>query len=484
MSNHLVVKKSKTEEVKFDPIQENELLKNALNVLEDGIHIVDRSGNTIFYSKGLEKIEQSKSTYVLGKHISEAYQLDENTSILLKVLNSGVAVKNQHATYLTSRGKTINIITNTYPIYSNGSLIAAVSINKDITANRALAEIVLKLQKELLSQSHKSKNGTQYCFEDIVGTSDILVKTVEEAKKCAINLSPVLIQGETGTGKELFAQSIHNYSPRSNGPFVAVNCAAIPETLLESILFGTVKGAFTGAEDKRGLFEEADTGTLFLDELNSMSMLLQTKLLRVLESKKIRRVGGNKDIFVNPRIISAINVDPNEAISKGQLRKDIYYRLAVVSLIVPTLKDRIDDIPLLVKYFIDNSNKVMGKDIKEISKEVLTIFTKYFWPGNVRELHHTIEHAMNMAEANEKRLDFHHLQAHFRQKFTPNSIPSYKITTDQDLKTNLLNIERDLIIKELNEKANNITQTAKSLGISRQHLQYRLKRLDININEN
>lgn len=461
-------------------IEENRLLKNVLHVLDDGVHIVDKDGNTIFYSKGLEKIEQSKGTNILGKHISESYQLDETSSILLKVLSSGVAVKNQDTSYVTAHGKTINIITNTYPIYSNGSLIAVASVNKDITANRALSETIFKLQKELFSQSHKPKNGTQYSFENIVGTSEQLMKTVKAAKKCSINLSPVLIQGETGTGKELFAQSIHNYSSRASGPFVAVNCAAIPETLLESILFGTVKGAFTGSEDKRGLFEEADKGTLFLDELNSMSMLLQTKLLRVLESKKIRRVGDNKDISVNPRIISAINVEPMEAITNGQLRKDIYYRIAVVDIEVPTLKARLNDIPYLVSYFIEKSNKVMGKKIQGISKEVLSIFNKYSWPGNVRELHHSIEHAMNMAEVDEIILDTHHLQTHFRQKFISQS-PSYQLSTGEELKTTLLNIERNIINEELYKRDGNITQTAKALGMSRQHLQYRLKRLNIDI---
>lgn len=474
--------KNKLAEETINLFQENELLKNALHVLDDGIHIVNRKGNTIFYSKGLEKIEQSRGTSVMGKHISESYKLDEDSSILLKVLNTGVPVKNHDTSYVTSHGKTINIITNTYPIYSEGKIIAAVSVNRDITAYRSLAETILKLQRELFSQSYRPRNGTQYTFKDIIGSSSQIKKTVEAAKRCAINLSPVLIQGETGTGKELFAQSIHNYSPRANGPFVAVNCAAIPETLLESILFGTVKGAFTGSEDKKGLFEEADSGTLFLDEINSMSMILQSKLLRVLESKKLRRVGGSRDISVNPRIISAVNVDPMAAISKGELRRDIYYRLSVVNIEIPALKERPGDIPLLVAHFIENSNKIMGKKIKGISEDVLNIFKKYSWPGNVRELHHTIEHAMNMADSDETALELHHLQTHFRQKFIPNT-PSYEISAGEDLKTILLNIERNIIVEELVKNNKNITQTARNLGMSRQHLQYRLKRLHIDLNE-
>lgn len=457
--------------------QERNLLINALNVLEEGIHIVDSQGNTIFYSKGLEKIEKIKSSNVLGKHISEAYKLDDESSVLLKVLKSGIAVKNYETSYMTAKGKTISIITNTYPIYANGSVVAAVSVNKDITNKKAMTETIMKLQKQLyLQQHHNNKNGTQYLFEDIIGKSDELTKAIQMAKMAAINLSPILIQGETGTGKELFAQSIHNHSSRSQGPFVAVNCAAIPETLLESILFGTTKGSFTGAEDKRGLFEEADSGTLFLDELSSMSMLLQTKLLRVLESKTVRRVGGNKEIPVNPRIISAVNIDPLEAITKDQLRRDLYYRLAVVTIQIPPLRNRQGDIPVLTKHFIARTHKIMGKKVEGISKEVLQAFNKHHWPGNVRELQHAIEHAMNIIDNNSTIIRLEHLQPGLSRKYSHPQTHFVK-PEDQDLTTMLLNIERDIIKNELDKNNGNVSQTAKSLGISRQHLQYRLRKL-------
>lgn len=457
--------------------KERDLLINALNVLEEGIHIVDSHGNTIFYSKGLEKIEKFKSANVLGKHISEAYKLDDESSVLLKVLKTGITVKNYETTYMTSKGKTISIITNTYPIYANGSVAAAVSVNKDITNKKTMTETILKLQKQLYSQQqHHKKNGTQYSFEDIIGVSTELQKTIQIAKMAAINLSPILIQGETGTGKELFAQSIHNHSSRSQGPFVALNCAAIPETLLESILFGTTKGAFTGAEDKRGLFEEADSGSLFLDELSSMSMLLQTKLLRVLERKTVRRVGGNKELPVNPRIISAVNIDPLEAITKDQLRRDLYYRLAVVAIHVPPLRRRQADIPILIKHFIGGTNKIMGKNVQGISKEVLQAFNKHAWPGNVRELQHAIEHAMNVIDGNSTLIGLEHLQPSLSRKhYRPQ--PNFIKPEDQDLTTILLNIERDIIKNELDKNNGNVSHTAKDLGISRQHLQYRLKKL-------
>lgn len=462
--------------------QQKKLLLKALDVLEEGIHMIDSNGRTILYTRGCEKIEHSRSDYIIGKHISEAYELDDETSVLLKVLKSGITITNHHTSYITSQGKRADIITNTYPIYANGKIIAAVSVNRDITKVGELTEKVIKLQKDLYSGQQKrlkNANGTIFDFDDIIGESDAIKQTIDIAKKFALNLSPVIIQGETGTGKELFAQSVHNFSPRAKGPFVAVNCAAIPESLLEGILFGTRKGAFTGAEDKRGLFEEAAEGTLFLDEINSMSMLLQTKLLRVLQNKTVRRLGGNKETQVNPRIISATNVDPIESIAKNHLRNDLYYRLAVTILVIPPLRDRLDDIPILTKYFIEKNNKMMGKNIQNISEDVLEIFSRYNWPGNVRELEHVIEHAMNIAEICDTNLHTQHLPPHLREKFT-HKHHFYKDYKVQNLKQTLFNIERDIITQELFKNDYNITKTAKTLGVSRQHLQYRLKRLNIN----
>ncbi len=462
--------------------QQKKLLFKALDVLEEGIHMIDSGGRTILYTRGCEKIEHSKSDYVIGKHISEAYELNDETSVLLKVLKSGITIKNHHTIYITSQGKRVDIITNTYPIYANGRVIAAVSVNRDITKVGELTKKVIKLQKDLYSGQQKRRenaNGTVFDFQDIIGESTPIKQAIHIAKKFARNLSPVFIQGETGTGKELFAQSVHNYSPRASGPLVAVNCAAIPESLLEGILFGTCKGAFTGAEDKRGLFEEAAAGTLFLDEINSMSMLLQTKLLRVLQNKTVRRVGGNKEIRVDPRIISATNVDPIESITKSHLRNDLFYRLAVTTLIVPPLRDRLDDIPLLTKFFIEKNNKMMGKNIQNISEDVLEIFSKYNWPGNVRELEHVIEHAMNMAEVSDTDLHIQHLPPHLREKFM-HKHHFYKDYKVQNLPQTLFDIERDIISQELSKNDNNITKTAQALGVSRQYLQYRLKRLDIN----
>ncbi|MDA8229606.1 MAG: sigma 54-interacting transcriptional regulator [Desulfitobacterium hafniense] len=460
--------------------EEKELLQTALNEIETGIHMVDKFGRTILYTKALEEIEQLKPETVMGKHISSAYQLDENSSILLKVLKTGIAVKNQQVSYLTSTGRTINLITNTYPIFHQGAIAGAISVNTDITKIKELEEKIHKLQRDLFfKQKDGVQNGTQFHFEDIISTSQRMKSTIEVAKKFAVNLSPILIYGETGTGKELLAQSIHNYSSRYKGPFVAINCAAIPETLLEGLLFGTCKGAFTGSEDRRGVFEEANDGTLFLDEINSMSLLLQTKLLRVLQTKTVRRLGGSKDIAINPRIVSAMNIDPRDALTKNQLRSDFYYRIAVATLEIPPLRDRTEDISYLTNYFIERNNKVMGKKIQGIERFAMEVLNAYQWPGNVRELEHTVEFAMNMTEVNESVLSRDHFPPRFRS--TPSKAQYFLKDDAIDLTETLLSVEREIIIQSLMKNQNNVTKTAKELNLSRQRLEYRIKRLNINI---
>jgi arginine utilization regulatory protein len=456
-----------------------DVLGKALNIIEDGIHIVDHKGVTVFYSAALENIENNKAVNVVGKHISEAYQLDEESSILLKVLKTGKPIKNHHITYYAKKGTEINILTNTYPIMNDNKIVGAVSVNTNITSNKQLVDTVIKLQRQLYT--NVNKNGTRYTFKDIIGESPGLKNAVQMAQKIALNMSPVLIYGETGTGKELFAQSIHNHSLRSKGPFVAVNCAAIPETLLESVLFGTVKGAFTGAEDKTGLFEEADQGTLFLDEISSMNITLQSKLLRVLESKTVRRLGGKSDIRINPRIISAINSDPQEAIKKNHLRQDLYYRLAVVTLNIPPLKDRMADLPLLMNSFVKNANRTMNKKVIEASPQVIALFNRHNWPGNVREFQHAIEHAMNYAEDNTGTIELRHIPHHLLQKYNAGGREIKNLLQsaqeNSTFREMLQRVEKEIIGQALEDNDQNITRAARALGMSRQNLQQRIKRL-------
>lgn len=462
-----------------------ELPLKIIEILEDiCIQVVDNKGCTIYYSKGCEIIEQYKREDILGKNIRDTYRLDENielnsdNSVMLGVLQTGKPIINEVMRYITQKGKLVNVITSAYPIFSDNRISGAIAVFKDMSQIIEMSSAITQLQNDLLLQKKiQTKNGTQFHFGDIIGSSAIIKSTIDMAKKISVSSSPILIVGATGTGKELFAQSIHNYGPVSNGSFVAINCSSIPETLLESILFGTTKGAFTGAYDTIGLFEQAKNGTLFLDELNSTSLAFQASLLRVLETNKIRRVGGNKDIPVNGRIISATNIDPIEAIKKVQLRSDLYYRLSALTLEIPTLAMRLEDIDELVISFIRTNNKIMRKNIHGISDEAFKLLNNFNWPGNVRQLKHCIDYAMNMTEMTDLLITSKHLPKYIVNNSKKKVIN--RICKSKNLKETLHDIERKIIIDEIKNNNGNFSKSAKNLGISRQNLQYRLRVLNI-----
>src|SRR5699024_8683313 len=278
----------------------------------------------------------------------------------------------------------------------------------------------------------------------------------------------------TGTGKELFVQSIHNASTRQSKPFIAQNCAAIPATLLESVLFGTVKGSYTGAMDRPGLFELAHGGTLFLDEINSMPLDLQAKLLRVLENGRVRRVGDVKEYTLHVRIITAMNEPAEKSIQESRLRRDLFYRLNVVHFHIPPLRERKDDISLLTNHFIKKFNFQFNKLVTGVSDEVLKKFHEFSWPGNVRELEHAIESAMNLVE--EDILQKEHLPEHIMATSDENK----KLSPTLSLKETLKQTETELIEQALKQTNHNVLQAAKLLKIPRQTLQYKIEKLELN----
>lgn len=315
-------------------------------------------------------------------------------------------------------------------------------------------------------------------------------RIVQQGKQIAKSDSSVMIYGETGTGKELLAQSIHNASRRSNGPFLAINCAAIPENLLEGLLFGTEKGAYTGAESRPGLFEQADSGTLLLDEINSMPIHLQSKLLRVLQEGTLRRVGGATELRVDVRVLSNINIPPYQAIQENKLRRDLFYRLGVVNLNIPPLRDRKEDIALLAKNFIFKYNKKLEKNVNDIDGATLERFLAYDWPGNVRELQHAIEHAMNLLPEDRCTITPDYIPDHIlteslfarqepaqEEKGNPSQSPGPRDSLNQTIHE----VEYSNICKALRENGGNISRAAKQLQISRQNLQYRIKRYKIDL---
>lgn len=460
------------------------MLKDALNYLDEYIEIIDPTGKLIVSSTGFEELDGFDRKCIVGRNVREVYDLDDQSSQMLTSMRDKTPKKNVYMKYFSRAGKPVHIMMDIFPIFPNDNSksdsIGSIAITRDVTNIQELSSKLLDLQRELLSVKGKKKNGTRYTFDDILGQSPAINSLLLAARKVSYSDSRVLILGETGTGKELLAQSIHSQSLRANNPFIAVNCSAIPETLLESFFFGTVKGYYTGAEDKAGFFEEAGSGTLFLDEMNSMSVYLQAKLLRVLENQSIRRIGSNKEIPINVRIISAMNIDPSEAIEKGLIRSDLYYRLAAVTLECPPLRERQEDLTLLVKSFIDQYNKLLGKSIKTLSKAASTIFQNHSWPGNIRELRHTIEHAMNLAESTDTELSAMYLPQHLKkQNTTIKIIPNLK--HEADLKMMIEQFEKELIIQALIDNNGNINKAAKQLHVSRQNLFYRIKRLNISI---
>jgi arginine utilization regulatory protein len=327
---------------------------------------------------------------VLGKHVTELYPLDWESSVLLKTITTGKPILDYYQEYYVNN-RQICIICNTVPLFQNGVVSGAACIVRDFSRFKEMVEKNLDLQEKLFFKSQNSsiKPGNKdmyFTFDQIIGKNKCIEECVNWGKAAAKTNSSVFIYGETGTGKELFAQSIHSDSSRSRGPFLAINCAAIPETLLEGILFGTSKGAFTGVINRVGMLEQANGGTLFLDEINSMSVTLQAKLLRALEERKIRRLGDQTNIPIDVRIITSCNVEPSEAIDKRLLRRDLFFRLAVVYLEIPPLRKRIDDLELLTSFFIRQYNNHLKLNVQSIDYEVLKSFQKYHWPGNIRQL--------------------------------------------------------------------------------------------------
>jgi len=309
----------------------------------------------------------------------------------------------------------------------------------------------------------------RYRFENIIAKSPRMQQVIEVIKVVAKSNATVLITGETGTGKELVARAIHSQSYRSDRPFVAVSCAALPESLLESELFGHEKGSFTGAyAQKKGKFEVANRGTLFLDEIGEMSANIQVHLLRVLEEKEFNRVGGNEPIKVDVRVISATNRDMKEAIAKGQFREDLYYRLNVVNIELPPLRERTEDIPLLAEHFLKGFAMENRKEITGFSPEATDFLLRHEWPGNVRELENAIERAVILAQ--NSVIDV----ADLSQR---NPVPAGSNASEKDLKQ----VEKDHIQNVLAESGGNYTKAARILGISRMTLYNKAKAYRLNV---
>ncbi|GAB1477368.1 sigma-54-dependent Fis family transcriptional regulator [Bacillota bacterium] len=444
------------------------------SLMDEGLHVVDAEGKTVIYNAAMAKMEKMNPDEVLRKPFREVFShIEEGRSTMLRALKYGKATSNIQQTYQNIDGREITTINSTHPLILEGKIVGAVEIAKNITDVQNLSKTILEFQKEAPEPEERRENKIKaYSFDMIIGQNAGFLEAVNRAKKAAGTDASVLIYGDTGTGKELLAQSIHYHSRRGAKPLLAQNCAALPENLLEGLLFGTAKGGFTGAMDREGLFEQANGGSLILDEISAMPYELQGKLLRVLQEDYLRRVGGTRDIPLNVRIIATINEPAEKLIEKGRLRKDLYYRLAIININVPSLRERRDDIILLAEHFLEKHNKRFGKEVWMLSESARLELLEYDYPGNVRELENIIMAGVSMTD-DEHLLSKEHLRINKKPGLSGDD---FERALESGLPLYLQNVENRLIEQAMVSSGGNISRAAKELGITRQALQHKLKR--------
>lgn len=437
-----------------------------LQSIFDGILVVDENAIVRFINPEYTRITGVRPEQIVGRPLIEV----RPGAILPEVVRTGIS----RAGVFRREGN-IEYVVDMAPIIIDKKIVGGVSVLKDITE-------VKRLSKELKRFVHTTNRlkaivqaafQARFNFRDIVGTSEGIRKAVSFAKKVAHGDNDILITGESGTGKEIFAQAIHNESGRASGPFVAFSCAALSSTLIESELFGYSEGAFTGARKggKMGLFEVADGGTVFLDEIAEISLDMQVKLLRVLQERFIRRVGETEEIPVNIRIIAATNRDLKQLMNQGQFREDLFYRLNVVNINIPPLRQRIPDIKPLADYFLQRCGKRMNTSLG-FHPGIYDVFARHTWPGNVRELINAVEYAVNMAESDT-----------ISEEHLPESVRSVKeVTAELTMEKILCELERRTIIERLNAHGRSVEakkRIAQELGISLATLYSRINALRI-----
>lgn len=459
--------------IKVENLKEVQSMLGAVfNATQDAISVVDKNGIGIMVNPAYTKITGLSEKDVLGKIAT--VDIAEGESVHMQVLATKKPVKGALLKVGPNRKE---VLVNAAPIIVDGELIGSVGVLHDITEMNRLSE-ELRQAKQIIR-----KLEAKYTFDDIEGKDPELLNAIEKAKKAADTPVTVLLIGESGTGKEIFAHAIHNASERKYKQFVRVNCAAIPQPLLESELFGYEEGAFTGAKKggKKGLFEEANGGTIFLDEIGEINVETQAKLLRVLQEKEIMKVGGIKPISIDVRVIAASNIDLEHAIMQGRFRKDLYYRLNMFPIRIPPLKKRKGDIPYLARFFIKKYNQEYGRNIEDIDDAALEKLMGYNWPGNVREFENIIGRAIINMKMTEKIIQKRHLPK-FELEDQETDIASEagyfqeKVMTLDQLTEK---IEKQYIAHVLKLCENNKTQAAKLLNVSLRNLYYKLEKYNI-----
>ncbi len=437
--------------------QQMEIVFNTIN---EGILITDKSGYIVYINRAAIEILKIPDKDIMGEHISKAVPF---CKFLQKTLSTGKKYLH-HEVYSETYGN--HYMVSSQPILDeHNNLSGGVAVIRDM-------DTVRQIYQKITGQPPT-------CFSDIIHQSQIMEDLILSAQHYASSNSTILIRGETGSGKELFARSIHNASPRHDNIFLAINCTAIPDTLLESELFGYEEGTFTGANKggKLGLFELAHGGTLFLDEIGDISSTLQAKLLRVLQEHTVRRIGGNREIPINVRVISATNRNLEEMVNNGMFRQDLYYRLNVIPLYLPPLRERKEDISLLAHYLLNVTSHDINSNVKNISEEAIEKLKAYDYPGNIRELSNIIERAVNMVKGSVITADDIILCN------TPTNTKRLNINSASfNLSEAVKNTERT-IIKEAMKKFTSSRKLGAALGLSHTSIIRKMKEYNLHFKE-
>ena len=474
-----------------------------------GVLVIDRNGLVRYINRLLIRTDDLQDETVLGRKMVNFYPMERDRHISIQTLKTGQPQIKKTIVYYTRKKKLVNSLCSTFPLISKETVEGVIHFSLNLQTSQAL---LAQYQTGAPEKPARPPEEKPYTFDALIGRDPRFQHAVNQARSASHALFNVFIWAETGCGKELFAQAIHQASPRASHAFIPVNCAAIPDNLLETTLFGTARGAFTGAVDKAGLLEEAQGGTLLLDELNSMSLELQAKLLRVVQEKKVRRVGALKEIPVDVNFISTCNIPPSQAMDRRKIRADLFYRLAVVVLEIPPLRQRRSDIPLLCGHFLEKLPFPAPSANKPgpvtLSPRVVDIFNHYPWPGNVRELEHTLKAAAAIL-GRPGMITPNHLSDYFMNNvkkfadakknlslsetgpgFSPDNTPAMLSELPDpgmaesgtiDLAGTLTSLETLYIQKALTRAGYNISKAGRFLCLSPQALRYKIQKLGIQI---
>lgn len=465
-----------------------------------GVAVVDADGYCEYMNPIQRRADGFTRIHVEGQHITQLYVPHELDCIpTVECLRLSKPILKKSYLYKTTNNYLAGTVSDFFPLYDQGRKDGVITFTL-WTGSVPLVDP----RKYSRKPASRDKDYSYYTFDSLVGQDDSLCEVLAEARTAAKSSSNVMIWGESGTGKEVFAQAIHMESERKDKPFIAENCAAIPENLLEAILFGTSKGAYTDAPDKPGLFEEANGGTLLLDELNSMPLGLQAKLLRVLQEKRVRRLGSQKEIPVDVRVISILNEAPLDAVSEGLLRSDLFYRLAVVGIAVPPLRERKEDLTMLFRSFISRSEQTKVPGLIGVEPDVVQMFYDYDWPGNVRELLHVVEGSLALL-GDRTSIGVDNLPRHFREAHEKSLFlvsPQTEVAVSQQnndsmlgknffdynaikrnsvvpLKSCVQQYETECIKNVLRVTGGNVAKAARIMQITGAGLRYKIQQLEI-----